>query len=98
MEETTTDGYNLINVQRKRISSEASFLVKNDIKLFQNKSRNSIDIVDNMDYRRKSDSALLRNDSADSPLAQQEALKCSETVDKLTTDGVSTEKSNEPVE
>ena len=98
MEETTTDGYNLINVQRKRISSEASFLVKNDIKLFQNKSRNSIDIVDNMDYRRKSDSALLRNDSADSPLAQQEILKCSETVDKLTTDGVSIEKSNEPVE
>lgn len=97
MEDTTTDGYNLI-IHRKRISSEASFLVKNDIKLFQNRSRNSIDIIDNMDYRRKSDSALLRNDSADSPLAQQEILKCSETVDKLTTDGVSIEKSNEPVE
>lgn len=96
--EDSADGCNLINRNRKRISSEASFLVKNDIKLFQNRSRSSIDIVDNLDYRRKSDSALLRNDSGDSQLAQQKILKCSETVDKLTADGGPPEKSNEPVE
>ena len=79
-------------------SSDTSFLLKNDIKLFQNKSNkinntvesknntsdNNIHIsesIQNAEYRRKSDTDILKNNSADIGKVRQKLLEYAQVID-----------------
>lgn len=83
-------------------SSDTSFLLKNDIKLFQNKSNKINNTVEsknntsdnnnnknihisestqNAEYRRKSDTDILKNNSADIGKVRQKLLEYAQVID-----------------
>lgn len=83
-------------------SSDTSFLLKNDIKLFQNKSNkinNTVESksntsdnnnnknihisesIQNAEYRRKSDTDILKNNSADIGKVRQKLLEYAQVID-----------------
>ena len=59
----------------KGSGNNTTFLIKNDIKLFQKSSALSSSIEHSVDFRRKSDTDALKNSDVDLRLARQKLLK-----------------------